>query len=147
MKKWVSTTIIALLAVNTVLNIASLIATPREVKYVPSVEDNIKTSNAWNQYLKDIGKKYIQVVDDKISTSSYNTKSIVGKVVNNADKTVEGIEIEFAFYKGDDVIGYTSEYVKKIKPNSSLNFDCYISDELQGFDRYEIESILGVIYE
>ena len=146
MQRTLSIIICILLVFNLGLNVAQLFSNNSEIpSSTQSVQEILQEQKAINDYTKMIGEKYLQVIDDKVQTSSYNYKSIVGTVVNNSDKAVENIYVNVAVYKNGEIIDYTGDVISKIPAHSKMSFDVYMSDT--PFDSYVIEEITGIIYE
>lgn len=143
MKKYFEIIIVVLLCISIALNIMVLVSKEKATSFAFNVEELLEQDKEWNEYTKSIGDKYLMVIDDKVSTSEYNYKSIIGSVKNNSNYMIEDVYINVILYKNNQIVHYTNEYIYKIPANATLDFEVYVSDI--DFDSYVIDYVSGVI--
>ncbi len=144
LKNGFNATIIILLVLNLIVSAIGLMGSSVTQN---SVKETIKSTIELRQYKRDIGKKHLKVVDDRVSTASYGSKEIVGTVVNKSKNLIEEVSVNITFYKDNEVIGYETDYITKIGPNAECPLSIYLYDEYEDFDEYTIDYIEGMIYK
>ena len=91
-------------------------------------------------YSRSLGKKNISISNDKVSTSSYGSKTLTATATNHSNKTFDHVSIQFIFYKGNSVVGTASDYLYYLGPNQSAKIDASMYD-IDSYDRYELDYI------
>ena len=108
------------------------------------VEKHLSETKQWIDYQKEIGKKNITVINDKISKGEFSTY-IIGDITNTSNKTVSDVSVRITLYKNNIAVDTTSEYFQEISPNSTRQMEA--STHSVDFDTYTIDYVTGVIYD
>ena len=97
--------IIALLCFNIIVSVFSIFTGASGVR---SPETIIRENNAYEQYLRDTGKKNFTISGDKVVSTTYGSKSIDGTLTNTSKKAYS-VSVDFILYEDDTPVGTASD--------------------------------------
>lgn len=128
--------IIALLCFNIIVSVFSIFTGASGVR---SPETIIRENNAYEQYLRDTGKKNFTISGDKVVSTTYGSKSIDGTLTNTSKKAYS-VSVDFILYEDDTPVGTASDYIGYVSPGAEIKFSASAYD-VDSFDKYELNYI------